>query len=445
MTKTGAPAFYPNKRRLCELATMSNDAAAWRAEAQTSKRTVADTELHAGTVAVLLGTSTAVAITSFFTEHLVNTIPGSPPVKLKHDVALRSTLDQLQQAMDPHQDATGEEQVSQSMGSKHVVLLRRALLLVKTAQLYVEDDSKPVFVQALWNAIKQTAKSITDYHSKADTMPAPTEQHTPAEGAEAERLALLLVEFTLPMLRRSLTACSQVPDSPHSQMNHNAAAHRHGALPCTTGILCDLLVCVLITSCRWEGTRRISQLCAVKVLESGAFQVLWCLLYRELLPEEQVAKHEAELAHLNGLCRCSALMCPSLAAACHEQATEAFEQKWIPNDTFGGEAKSLWQVASVMGHLHLQVIPRSQDEIDNQTCSQLWKTPAYYKWEDIQTVACRLLVTLEWARRGEAAAAEAALCKDEYTGLRETLVMLLTLLLVGHLQDDKLNMQKVFR
>ncbi|KAL3160942.1 hypothetical protein ABBQ38_009334 [Trebouxia sp. C0009 RCD-2024] len=213
-------------------------------------------------------------------EHLANTIPGSPPVKLKQSDASQSTLDQLQQAMYPDQGATAEEQVSQSKGSKHVVLLRHALLLVKTAELCADDDSKPVFVQALWTAIKQTASSITDYHSKAHTMPEHTEQHTPAEVAAAERIALLLMGIILPMLRQSLTACSHVPDSPHSQTNHNTAAHRHGALPCTTGILYDLLVCILMASSQRKATRRISELCAVKVLESGestyCFGSLFC-------------------------------------------------------------------------------------------------------------------------------------------------------------------------
>lgn len=44
----------------------------------------------------------------------------------------------------------------------------------------------------------------------------------------------------------------------------------------------------------------------------GAFHVLWCLLDSELLPAHQVAMHEAELARLGGLRRCSALMCPPI-------------------------------------------------------------------------------------------------------------------------------------
>lgn len=68
----------------------------------------------------------------------------------------------------------------------------------------------------------------------------------------------------------------------------------------------ELLVAAL------DGTREVAQ---------GAFKVLWCLLDRELLPAEQVAKHEAELAGLHGLRRCSALM--SHTAGCHQQGMTA--------------------------------------------------------------------------------------------------------------------------
>ena len=50
-----------------------------------------------------------------------------------------------------------------------------------------------------------------------------------------------------------------------------------------------------------------------------AFQVVWCLLDGELLPDEQVAKHEAELVRFGGLLRCSALFCPPHTAECPEQ------------------------------------------------------------------------------------------------------------------------------
>lgn len=171
--------------------------------------------------------------------------------------------------MYPDQDAVAGVAVSQSTSNKHVLLLRSALLLLKTVEVIAEDDSQPLFVHALWNAIKQTAGSMQDYHSKAHTRPENTHKHTSAEGAEAARLALLLVGTTLPMLRRSLTACSYMPGPPYLQTNPKAAAHEHKALPCTLGILCQLLVCVLTASSQCAVMHQSSQLCVEKVVESG--------------------------------------------------------------------------------------------------------------------------------------------------------------------------------
>ena len=126
---------------------------------------------------------------------------------------------------------------------------------------------------------------------------------------------------------------------------------------------------------------------------------------------------------------------------------EVFDPESCPDESFDGEGKFLWQVASMMVRLRLrQLPPRSRlilDDIDSWDFSQLWQTPTNLEWEDIQTVACRLFVTLDWTRKCQAAAAEA--CEDDYTRLQETLVLLLTQLLMGHLQDDKLNMHNIFR
>ena len=92
--------------------------------------------------------------------------------------------------------------------------------------LSAEADSKPRFVQALWNAIKQTAGSMQDYHSQAKTVSEHTELHTPAEGAEAQRLALLLVEVMLAILHQSLAARTRhVAKTSHLQTCQDTAAH----------------------------------------------------------------------------------------------------------------------------------------------------------------------------------------------------------------------------
>lgn len=89
------------------------------------------------------------------------------------------------------------------MGTTHLVLLRSALLPMKTAMLavVVDSDNKPL-MQALWNAVKQTAASMRDFHIKAQTHSEQTELYTSAEAAEAQHLALLLVEVVLRVLHQ---------------------------------------------------------------------------------------------------------------------------------------------------------------------------------------------------------------------------------------------------
>jgi len=53
-----------------------------------------------------------------------------------------------------------------------------------------------------------------------------------------------------------------------------------------------------------DNTREVAQ---------HAFHALKCLLDQELLPAEHVKKHEAMLARLQGLRRCSVMMCPDFA------------------------------------------------------------------------------------------------------------------------------------
>ena len=205
-------------------------------------------------------------------KHLANDIPENGLTKLTQDDAIRLSLGRLQQAVYPDQYLTAGVQASQSYyppvarDNKHADLLRSVLLLVKTATLFAEDDSKPQFVQALWTAITKAAGSMQEYNSKAQTR-AERPLHALPQGAE--RLALLLVGVILPILRQSLTACSHMPESLQLQTSQNASAHRNEALPCTLGTLCELLVCILPSSTQCTVTHRISQLCAEKFVESG--------------------------------------------------------------------------------------------------------------------------------------------------------------------------------
>ena len=134
----------------------------------------------------------------------------------------------------------------------------------------------------------------------------------------------------------------------------------------------------------------------------------------------------------------------SVNFAVRSAAKQAFEQKCIPDEPFVGEAKFLCQVASMMARLqlhspvgHTQSL-RSQDDLPDHDISKPWPTPTPSDWEDI---ACRLFVTLEWASNKT----KAPSCEDDSPLLREILLLLLTRLLLGYLQDDKIDMQKLFR
>jgi len=74
-----------------------------------------------------------------------------------------------------------------------------------------------------------------------------------------------------------------------------------------------------------------------------------------------------------------------------------------------------------------------------------WPTPSAAAWEDIQTVACRLWLTLEWLLKPDKQAAEFS--GPDIQGcwpLTLQLAALLHKLLAGHLLDPKLNMQRIF-
>ncbi len=75
----------------------------------------------------------------------------------------------------------------------------------------------------------------------------------------------------------------------------------------------------------------------------------------------------------------------------------------------------------------------------------LWPTPTASQWAEIQTVALRLMVLLEWCT-GE-------LPGNEYTpeevedliALKKVLVVLLHQLLLAHILNPKLSMERIFR
>ena len=204
-------------------------------------------------VDALLKKGKAVAFITLFLEHLAKTSAGKPASKLEQDGVLTATLARLQQATYPDQEATADNQVAPTMGTTHVVLLRSALMKTVVLAVVVNGDNKRMIVQALWNAVKQTAGSMQDYHIKAQTHSEQTELYTSAEAAEAEHLALLLLGVLLPVL-------------------HQTAALVDEGLPYAPGILYQVLLGTLMASSRCTVTQRISQLCAAKLARGGESQ-----------------------------------------------------------------------------------------------------------------------------------------------------------------------------
>ncbi len=79
----------------------------------------------------------------------------------------------------------------------------------------------------------------------------------------------------------------------------------------------------------------------------------------------------------------------------------------------------------------------------------LWPHPSPAAWKDIQTVALRAFVTLEWFGNSDV---QARLDQQEkgpksrvYQAYRRELIVLVHQLLVGHVRDPRLDMQQVAR
>ena len=80
----------------------------------------------------------------------------------------------------------------------------------------------------------------------------------------------------------------------------------------------------------------------------------------------------------------------------------------------------------------------------SDSLEDLWPTPQGPVWSDIETVAARALVTLEWANEQSRAAFKAG-HRDTWMQLRPVLTALIHDLLKGHVLDPNLNMTWVFK
>jgi len=133
----------------------------------------------------------------------------------------------------------------------------------------------------------------------------------------------------------------------------------------------------------------------------------------------------------------------------HGAAAEAFDPKSITDVCQReGHINFMYGVAATMSRLLAsQPLSHPPEDYDGDLVDAQppWPTPTASQWAEIQTVALRLMVLLEWCT-GE-------LPGNEYTSeeatdlimLKQGLVMLLHELLLGHILDLNLNMDRIFR
>lgn len=195
--------------------------------------------------------SKAVTFLSLFLGYVADTSAGKLSTKLEQDEAMTAIFARLQQPMYLDQDAQADNPVRPTIGT-YCVLLRSAMLLLKTVMLVAAQDSpanKHLIQQALWAALKQTAGSLQDLqHKAACSYRRDAQELSSSEAAEAGHLAVLLVKLLWPILHQSIAA---------DKLAYKAA-----------GIVCETL-CAVMASSRCAIMQMKSQACAMMVVEMG--------------------------------------------------------------------------------------------------------------------------------------------------------------------------------
>ncbi|KAL0051098.1 hypothetical protein WJX82_001855 [Trebouxia sp. C0006] len=176
-----------------------------------------------------------------------------------------------------------------------------------------------------------------------------------------------------------------------------------------------------------------------------AFTVLRHLFAKHTLPIEQIAANEALLARMQGLRRCSALLCPIFS----KRAAEAFDPKSMADACqWEGHITFMYGVTETMTRLLASQPLSHPPEAYNGglvDASPPWPTPTAPQWAEIQTVALRLMVVLEWCTEELALNEHTMEETGDLLALKYALVRLLHQLLLPHMQNPKLSMDRVFR
>ena len=133
----------------------------------------------------------------------------------------------------------------------------------------------------------------------------------------------------------------------------------------------------------------------------------------------------------------------------HGAAAEVFHPKFIP-DFFQleGHVDFLYAVTAVMARLQSrQPVSDPPEDYDGDLVDAHppWPTPTASQWAEIQTVALRVVVLWEWCTEELALNEHTEAVTGDLIALKRVLVLLLHQLLLAHMQNPKLSMDRVFR
>jgi len=133
----------------------------------------------------------------------------------------------------------------------------------------------------------------------------------------------------------------------------------------------------------------------------------------------------------------------------HGAAAEAFDPKSITDDCQReGDITFMYGVTETMTRLLAsQPLSHPPEDYDGDLVDAYppWPTPTAAQWTEIQTVALRIMVLLEWCT-GEVLGNECTLEEvQDLIVLKQALLLLLHELLLGHILDLKLSMERIFR
>jgi len=133
----------------------------------------------------------------------------------------------------------------------------------------------------------------------------------------------------------------------------------------------------------------------------------------------------------------------------HGAAAEAFDPKSMADACqWEGHITFMYGVTETMTRLLASQPLSHPPEAYNGglvDASPPWPTPTAPQWAEIQTVALRLMVVLEWCTEELALNEHTMEETGDLLALKYALVLLLHQLLLAHMQNPKLSMDRVFR